>query len=314
MRLGINLGPVKLVKDINGQPNIIGDGINVAQRVMSFSEPGQVLVSRSFYEVVSCMSEEYTKLFQYEGSRTDKHVREHEVYAVQGTGDVLKRVAVAAPRKKSDAQAGPAVFDKMSQSASFVTTNLRRKPRLGTALAVTAILAIAVGLRLNRQPPAEPVASPVPPKKIATAPAHAPAKIAPKSAAVEKPAAAPPKKLSTAQPAKKPASAPETKDKSLSMRAPAAKTETMPSASGGSGTILLTISPWGEIYVDGKHLGSVPPLYEFPLSAGRHKLEIQHPDYPPYVRTVDVRPGARIAVKHWFQPKEQPNPLKQLWK
>ena len=83
MRIGINLGPVKLVKDINGQPNIIGDGINVAQRVMSFSEPGQVLVSRSYYEVVSRLSDEYGQLFHFEGSRTDKHVREHEVYAVQ---------------------------------------------------------------------------------------------------------------------------------------------------------------------------------------------------------------------------------------
>ena len=53
VRLGVNLGPVRLVKDLNGQMNIIGDGINVAQRVMSFSRPGQLLVSRSFYEVVS---------------------------------------------------------------------------------------------------------------------------------------------------------------------------------------------------------------------------------------------------------------------
>jgi class 3 adenylate cyclase len=53
IRMGVNLGPVRLVKDLNGQMNIIGDGINVAQRVMSFSRPGQLLVSRSFYEVVS---------------------------------------------------------------------------------------------------------------------------------------------------------------------------------------------------------------------------------------------------------------------
>src|ERR1051325_11096221 len=32
VRLGVNLGPVRLVKDLNGQMNIIGDGINVAQR------------------------------------------------------------------------------------------------------------------------------------------------------------------------------------------------------------------------------------------------------------------------------------------
>src|SRR5258706_10598071 len=84
VRLGVNLGPVRLVKDLNGQMNIIGDGINVAQRVMSFSRPGQLLVSRSFYEVVSCLSRDYMNLFRHEGSRTDKHVREHEVYSVGG--------------------------------------------------------------------------------------------------------------------------------------------------------------------------------------------------------------------------------------
>src|ERR1044072_3178648 len=51
VRMGINLGPVKLVKDINGHPNIIGDGINVAQRIMSFADSGQILVSRSFHDV-----------------------------------------------------------------------------------------------------------------------------------------------------------------------------------------------------------------------------------------------------------------------
>ena len=82
VRMGINLGPVKLVKDINGHPNIIGDGINVAQRIMSFARPGQIVVSRSYYDVVSNLASEYAKLFTYEGSRTDKHVREHEIYVV----------------------------------------------------------------------------------------------------------------------------------------------------------------------------------------------------------------------------------------
>jgi hypothetical protein len=80
--IGINLGPVKLVQDINRQRNLIGDGINVAQRVMSFAKPGQILVSRSYFEVISRLSQEYAKLFHYEGSRADKHVREHQVYSV----------------------------------------------------------------------------------------------------------------------------------------------------------------------------------------------------------------------------------------
>ncbi len=87
VRMGINLGPVRLVRDINGQPNIVGDGINVAQRVMGFAEAGQILVSRSYYDAVSRLSPQYAGMFHYQGSRTDKHVREHEVYAIGYPGD-----------------------------------------------------------------------------------------------------------------------------------------------------------------------------------------------------------------------------------
>lgn len=82
LRIGVNLGPIKLIKDINGQPNVIGDAINAAQRIMSFAEPQQILVSRSFYELVSCLKPEYGQLFHYFGIRQDKHVREHELYSI----------------------------------------------------------------------------------------------------------------------------------------------------------------------------------------------------------------------------------------
>ena len=100
VRIGINLGPAKLVKDFNGQVNIIGDGINVAQRVMNFAEPNQILVSRSFYEVISCLSQEYAQLFHYRGLRKDKHIREHAVYEVM----ILPREGAAADRPLQDEQ------------------------------------------------------------------------------------------------------------------------------------------------------------------------------------------------------------------
>ena len=87
VRAGINLGPVRLVRDINGQPNIVGDGINVAQRVMGFADADQILVSRSYYDAVSRLSSQYTGMFSYQGSHTDKHVREHEVYAIGHLGE-----------------------------------------------------------------------------------------------------------------------------------------------------------------------------------------------------------------------------------
>jgi len=82
LRMGINLGPVKLISDLNDQVNVVGDGINVAQRVMGFAEPGQLLVSSNYQDVVSRLSEQYATLFTREGRRRDKHVREHDVYSV----------------------------------------------------------------------------------------------------------------------------------------------------------------------------------------------------------------------------------------
>jgi hypothetical protein len=325
MRIGINLGPVKLVKDINGQPNIIGDGINVAQRVMSFALPGQVLVSRSYYEVVSRMSEEYGRLFHFEGSRTDKHVREHEVYAVQSTGTPLHRIAAPRARGETSSQSRPLILDKLAQTASLVTGSLRRRPRVSTAVAVAAILAVAVGLRVHRQAPATPVAPSVAPTMAAapttTAPttaapsaaAPAPAKSASSAAAETASVATPPEKKTAKPPASSP-SAPATAAKSSTSKEPVAKAAAAPPTSGKSGTLMFTVKPWGEVYVDGRHVGTAPPLYKFSASPGRHRIEIQNPEFPSYVQTVELQSGGQVDVRHTFLPKDQPNPLKWLWK
>lgn len=102
VRMGVNLGPVRLVRDINGQPNIVGDGINVAQRIMGFADPGQILVSRSYYDAASRLSQEYAGMFHYEGMRTDKHVREHEVYAIGYPGDFTSTQKRMLPKPGSE--------------------------------------------------------------------------------------------------------------------------------------------------------------------------------------------------------------------
>jgi class 3 adenylate cyclase len=171
VRLGVNLGPVRLVKDLNGQMNIIGDGINVAQRIMDFSRPGQLLVSRSFYEVVSCLSREYVKLFRHEGSRTDKHVREHEVYSVIGASsarrpaDTITRTVVDESREWL---AVPGPFG-MRRSALIAA------PLLFLTLVVTGVGARAVlDVEVERVPPPPPRASFAPrPEPVEPVPASA---------------------------------------------------------------------------------------------------------------------------------------------
>jgi len=167
VRIGINLGPVRLVRDINGQPNIVGDGINVAQRIMGFADPSQILVSRSYFDAVSHISAEYTGMFHYQGSRTDKHVREHEIYAIGYPGDQTTRKMAAHPLITENLSArmlgavksffsNPAVLTEAVPEKSGVS---RRRLYLALIAVPLALLATLLFLpkKLVEEPPASPV-------------------------------------------------------------------------------------------------------------------------------------------------------------
>ncbi len=82
LRVGLHLGPIRMVFDINNRVNVVGDGINVAQRIMDFARPNQVVVSRAYYDVISRITDTAAGHFDYLGPHMDKHLRSHEIYAV----------------------------------------------------------------------------------------------------------------------------------------------------------------------------------------------------------------------------------------
>ena len=115
VRMGINLGPVKILEDINGQRNAIGDGINAAQRIMSFARPNQLLVSRAYYEVISCLSEDNPKMFAYFGVHSDKHVRKYDVYEVLANQNGVRTVAGEDNEEPAAACAGPVQGENLDE-------------------------------------------------------------------------------------------------------------------------------------------------------------------------------------------------------
>ena len=131
IRTGINLGPVKLVRDVNGSANLIGDGINAAQRIMNFAPAGAIAASRSYYDVVSVMSEEYAGLFVWQGDQADKHARGHTVYLIgdsdaafaRAQSGVTERAARPGEEAASDSNAtdGSVPQDTVVVDASFLT-------------------------------------------------------------------------------------------------------------------------------------------------------------------------------------------------
>jgi len=329
VRMGINLGPVKLVKDINGHPNIIGDGINVSQRIMSFARPGQIVVSRSYYDVVSNLASEYAKLFTYEGSRTDKHVREHEIYVVGHHEEAMKKAR-----------------DSMKDRASSTTTNVKRAPTAasptgtgtvtltipnfvqdkkkltvvaGVLAGVVAVLGFLVATKKS-EPPAG--LAPV----IATAPVTAPAAgIAQPPApipAAEAPKAAPAAGEGKAEPPKADA-APAEAAKAEAAKAEAAKpagpqvhAKAEPSkAEAGKGavpaapaapavppaTLIFAIQPWGEVFVNGKASGVSPPVKSIKLAPGKYKIEVRNTTFAAYTENIDLKARDEVTIRYKFQ-------------
>lgn len=67
-----------------------------------------------------------------------------------------------------------------------------------------------------------------------------------------------------------------------------------------SGTLKLAISPWGEVWVDGKSAGVTPPLGQLTLPSGKHAIVIRNGDSPDFRQTIDVQPGKAVQVKHQF--------------
>jgi class 3 adenylate cyclase len=278
IRIGINLGPVKLVKDINGHPNIVGDGINVAQRIMTFADSGQILVSRSFHDVVSTLSEDYSALFKFEGSRTDKHVRDHEVYAV-GESDaalarakrgVAQRAGTLPPEHAATAPMPPgASATRRLHHASLSFLHDRRKVRITGGVLGVVLVALAVVL-IVRKPPA------------------AKAEVAAASAVAEQTT-----KGETVKSGQATKAAPATKA-SAGKPAPA-------KAEGGSGTVNLAILPWGEVFVNGKSRGVSPPLKNLKLPPGTYAIEVRNTSFPALKQKVQVKAKGEVTVQHVFR-------------
>lgn len=272
VRSGINLGPIRLIRDLNGQMNIIGDGINVAQRVMSFSSPGEILVSRSYYEVVSRLSDDYYRVFQEAGTRTDKHVREHEVYTIGDSADHLP-----APHARAAAKAGSQSKAKAKDARGSAGAN--KSVMIGMAALFVLIAAIG-GLLLLKKPDVPAVAAEAPDASAGAE--RTPAKPEKTSIAATKPQARAEAHAASGTPK-------QTED--------AAKKKPEPAAKGG---VELAILPWGEVYVNGVKRGVSPPMKSLPLAPGSYQIEVRNTEFPAYVETVNVKAGEMVRLRHKF--------------
>ena len=65
--------------------------------------------------------------------------------------------------------------------------------------------------------------------------------------------------------------------------------------------IRLGITPWSEVYVDGKKQGVSTPLSSLHVTPGKHKIEIKNTTFATYTKTIDPKPGSSVKIKHKFK-------------
>ena len=339
LRIGINLGPVKLQQDNHGHPQIVGDGINVAQRITSFAKADQIVVSQSYFDAISAAAPQYAKLLSYGGSRTDKNVREHEIYVV-GDSTALaittnvngadtktsSRAAAAGTANghdiKSSVSGGKSSHDensgRKSMSSLASSTGEKRVGKVAAAmpfmqdrnklLLTGSILAFIVAGLFAAMMIRKPSTKALPKyentlEEVAGNSAKAPAPAAesaiPSTSSVTNSAT----ESKPAPPASVAATAPPTALPAKEIPAVEIAKSGVKSAAKplmAQGVIAYSIQPWGDVYVNGRSVGASPPLKQSKLAPGTYRVEIKNTTLPSYVTTVEVTSKETVSVKYRF--------------
>lgn len=86
IRIGLNDGPVYVVKDVQGNQNVWGPGIIFARRVMDIGDDGHILLSPRMAETLRELSDEYKVLIKPLHDFSIKHGQTLLLYSAYGNG------------------------------------------------------------------------------------------------------------------------------------------------------------------------------------------------------------------------------------
>jgi hypothetical protein len=339
LRIGMHLGPVRVVRAADGEPQFLGDGLETGWCVASRAGPAQILASASLFDAMQ--SSHFKDCFARFGTMKDSSLCEQAIYCLDGTVPALHRA-------KDHVQIGGdevrGAADKIGSVAANLGTNLLRRPAIATALAVVFVLVLAVVLRQavqdeavqveartqaanpsDQPPPSQQAAAPALQNK-GTAPDHTPAgERAPQQTPTLQSPSATTASVSASAPVVTPpehsAAPPAGSDQSLpaaakppsetaqqpepSTDARIARAAPLPAPARGqpvaTGEVRFSIVPWGEIYLDGRRLGAAPPLRDIALQPGLHRIEVRNPGFASHSRIIEVRAGDAIRIRHRFE-------------
>ena len=186
----------------------------------------------------------------------------------------------------------------------------RRVAALGAIAAAIAVIAL-IPLKLQyNDANATRGAAAGPPPVVAVAPMPEPPAAEAVAPAPEPPAAIPdppepPTKAVAPRPARKPPAPPPVvvAPPSPAPAPPVVAAAAPPPAAPPppqTAILMLTVSPWGEVYVDGKRRGIASPVATIEVPPGRHRVEIRNASQPSYLANVTLQAGDTQQITHRF--------------
>jgi serine/threonine protein kinase len=60
--------------------------------------------------------------------------------------------------------------------------------------------------------------------------------------------------------------------------------------------VRVNVEPWGELYLDGEHIGTTPLPHPLFVSPGHHSVRVSHPQFPAVEREFQTAAGETLAV------------------
>jgi len=104
LRIGLDTGPVYIIKDLNGHENVWGPGIIMARRVMDLAEKMNILCSARFANDIKMLRPEYKSILHPIGDYQIKHGDKLLIYNIYGGEFGNKKSPSMDKKQKSKAE------------------------------------------------------------------------------------------------------------------------------------------------------------------------------------------------------------------
>lgn len=123
LRIGIDIGPVYIIKDLNGQDNVWGPGIILTRRVMDLAGDQNIFCSSRFAEDVRVLSPEYKEIMHPIGDYSIKHGEQLNIFNIYGEGFGEK----ITPKKKKITQKTETFEETLKSKTAFLFNEIEIK-------------------------------------------------------------------------------------------------------------------------------------------------------------------------------------------